>query len=115
MNEYKKILFCVGLMLTFAVVFGFMVRGALASKAQGLATQTDSTQVTVATPATPTDSGFDEHVYMTSQSVPGGALQISQLLLSIRNILLMFFGFWFLTWCFARMKVILKLFYGGKK
>lgn len=111
MTNNKKIIICVGAMMVFALIFGLFAKNVIVSKAAAPATPSD----VVATATDPLDSGYDNSDYLTYPGIEGQPMQIAQLLLSIRNILLMFFGFWFLTWTFARMKTVLKMFYGRKR
>lgn len=104
--KYKKIFICTMIMVTLSIFAGFAVRYTITSHASGLIATT--TDVDVATDT-------DVSLYLSHKYDTASMGDIYSILLSIRNVLIMFFGFWFLTWVWQRMKIFIKLLYRGKK
>ena len=101
------------IMVIVAIIAGVFIRLCVAepliSHAQGKVNVATSTDVV----ATPTD--VDTTLYLSYEMGNTPFANIQELLLSIRNILLMFFGFWFLTWAYSRMKIVIRLFYKKRR
>lgn len=109
-TETKRIVCIVLGMCVFALAFGlFCKKFFLEVHAQGLATPTSVVATGSDTVATPSD--VDTSLYLSYDRGPGIFNDIYEMLLSIRNVLVMFFGFWFLTWVFQRFKVIMQMLY----
>lgn len=109
----KKILYAFLFMVAFAIVSGLFVRFTITSHAQGnIATSLDVTEVTTED-ILHTDT--DATLYLSSKYDSATIGDIYSMLLSIRNVLIMFFGFWFMAWVWVRMKVFIKLLYRGKR
>ena len=104
MNENKYWLvkiFVFGII--FAMVFGTLARMAIktvhaaAPETAAVATSGDATPTDLQV-ATSTDPQADKHPYLSQNSVNGDTMTIADLLLSIRNILIMFMFFEILKW-----------------
>lgn len=126
MSETKKnIRFVCIVAFSVAVVCGLFLRFCVVSRAaedtdpattEAAAPDPATTEAAVPDPATSEETATgsdalpDIRKYMAIENTSGfnDLQQIYNMLLSIRNVLLLFFAFWFLTWTHARITAIVR-------
>lgn len=95
--------------IVFAVIAGIACRAALLTVRAAGPDQEATTEVatdTDSSTATPTDA-VDRHPYLSQNSINGDSMSMMDLLLSIRNILIVFLFFEFFKWAHSIIKGVI--------
>lgn len=97
--------------IVFAFVAGIACRAALVTVHAAAPSET-TTEAVTATPSDATSSdAVDRHPYLSQNSINGDTMSMLDLLLSIRNVLVVFLMFEFLKWAHSILKGVINGFH----